>query len=330
VLGRIVGLAFTFLLAGAALHATALASGPARHQRPNVPIVGWYTDSSADLTHDPLAGYHKLGMSLVVAAASGNDEQNASFLARAASAGIHVLFEPSGSWIRDGDWTELRAFVERFRDAPALYGWYLFDEPDFNDLPAAQLAKAYRVVKSADGRHPVAVVFSLGACSFGDWLDRGYLKAFDLLMFDEYPFYRSMKGPMASLAGIREFQNATRGCVAAAHRFHKQGPIMVEQGFGNGVHDGPFTYRDPTYAEEKAMFQYAVRAGAPGILFFDDAQADHRMRVEVRSIVSTWRRGIPHRYRPLLPAPLVTASSPPSGPPDAPLRVCPGAAHCPA
>jgi hypothetical protein len=357
--GRILRLALALLLAAIVLHSTAWAAGhAARHaarvHRPNVPVLGWYTD----LTNNSLAAYHRNGMSLVVSG-GGDDAHIESFLNRAAKAGVRVLLLVNGAWTRDGDWTDLRAFIQRYRSSPALYGWYLFDEPDLNGLPAARLAAAYRVVKSVDGRHSIAAIFTTGNCDFGRQLNRGYLNGFDLLMFDDYPFYSFMRSHADSVAGIDEFHIATRDCVAAAHRFHKQGPIMVEQSFGNGFRDGPYMFRDPTYAEEKAMFVGAVKAGVPGILFFHDLYADRHMRAAVHSIVSSWYRTIPLRFRPRLPVPetvpppapsAASASSAhfahsshsehtantapsipvpaPTGPPDPPLFACPAAHAC--
>src|SRR5437588_6183151 len=101
--GRIVRFALILLLAGLIVHPTAWAAGAARHLRPNVPVLGWYTDTAADLASDPLAGYRNGGMSVVVAAATGDDTRDAAFLEHAAAAGVRVLFEPNATWVRNGD-----------------------------------------------------------------------------------------------------------------------------------------------------------------------------------------------------------------------------------
>jgi hypothetical protein len=357
--GRVLRVALALLFTAVLLQTTAWAARyTTRPYRPNVPTLGWYTDTTADMTNNNLATYRRSGMSLVVSDGAINTLTD-DFLNRALQAGVRVLLEPNNDLVRNGDWADLRAFIAHYRSSPAVYGWYLFDEPDLNGLPAARLAAAYRTVKSVDRHHPVAVIFTTGSCGFGRQLDRGYLKGFDLLMFDDYPFYSFMRSHADSMGGIREFQTATRDCVAAAHRFHKKGPIMVEQSFGNGVHDGPYMFRDPTYTEERAMFADAVKAGARGILFFHDLYADRHMRAAVHSIVSSWYRTIPRRFRPRLPVPeTVTplapsaASAPsahfahsshsehtvntapslpvpaPTGPPDPPLSACPTAHAC--
>jgi hypothetical protein len=300
----------TILSSGAAHALAAPSSHPARnHAHVNVPVLGWYTGGNSESNGTNLATYGQTGMNLVVAPNMNDDAALHTFLGRARNAGIRVLVAPNDGWVVDSNWTALAAFIREFKDDPTVYGWYLFDEPDFNNLPAPQLDRAYQVVKSVDRAHPVAVVFTLGQCRFGRHLDRRYLRGFDLLMCDDYPFYTFVRSHSQSLAAIREFQSTTRHCVYTARHFHKLGPIMVAQGFGNGVKDGPFMFRDPTFAEQKAMFHDAVAAGAKGILYFNDDQADKAVKASVRTIVTGWYRTLPSQYRPH-PVPAKPAPAP--------------------
>jgi hypothetical protein len=132
------------------------------------------------------------------------------------------------------------------------------------------------------------VVFALGGCRFGKGLSRRYLRGFDLLMFDDYPFYTFMRSRGASQAGIREFSSATRHCVNAARRYHKIGPLMVVQGFGHGVADGGLEWRDPSFYEESSVFRDAMKLGAKGILFYADGYADRAVSENVQRIVGRW------------------------------------------
>jgi hypothetical protein len=240
---------------------------------------------------DRLDGYAREGMTLVVRT-SGDGTQLDDFMARAQADGIRVLLQPNANW-QNGDFAALRAFVLRYRENPALYGWYLADEPDFTGLPPAPMVGAYNLIKSLDS-HPVAAVFTVGMCGLNDLYTR-YLKGFDLLMYDDYPFYTFTHGREGSREAVREVQITARNCVRSARYYHKLGPIMVLQGFGQGVKDGPFSYRDPTYAEEKAMFWNTVHARVKAILFWSDQFADRSVGLRVRRVVVEWRG--PHAVR---------------------------------
>jgi hypothetical protein len=146
------------------------------------------------------------------------------------------------------------------------------------------------------------VVFTAGMCGPHDAYTR-YLKGFDLLMYDDYPFYTFIRGRKAADAAINEVGTTAANCVSAAHRYHKLGPIMVLQGFGHGVKDGPFAYRDPAYLEERAMFWDTVQAGVPMIVFWDDGFTDRWVGISVRRVVQQWRGPQAIHLRPILAPP---------------------------
>jgi hypothetical protein len=277
-------IASLLLLIGLPPHSSAVAACQTER---DPAVLGWYIGGADEVRPTRLASYERTGMTLVVAPYAESNTLH-TFLDQAHRVGVGVLLAPNGNWIRTGDWPALAAFIGEFQDEPAVAGWYLFDEPDFNNLPATRLIQAYQLVQLLDPSHPIAVVFTLGQCRFGRHLDRRYLQAFDLLMCDDYPFYTFVRSHSQSLAAIREFQDTTRHAVYTARHFHKLGPIMVAQGFGNGVKDGPFWYRDPTYVEQRAMFHDALAAGAKGILYFNDEQADGTVKSDVHAIVSQW------------------------------------------
>ena len=281
----VLGLSAIFSLANLAGQSANAQHKPVEHvMRP--PTVGWYI-KSAD-SGSRLVRYAQHGMRLIVSY-GGSVDQVSALLQNAQAAGLSVLLMPNTSWMHGNDWSDLRRSILQFRDSPALYGWYLADEPEYVGLSPKRLAHAYRVIKSLD-RHPVAVVFTEGSCRFGARVSKAYLKGFDILMFDDYPFYGFMHSHRDSVNGIREFRRSTRNCVATAHRYHKRGPFMVMQGFGKGIKDGPFSYRDPTYYEEKTMFRVAIRNGAHGILFWSDQFADRTVTHNVSRIVGAWHR----------------------------------------
>jgi hypothetical protein len=198
---------------------------------------------------------------------------------------IRLLLQPDPAWIEQGKLDELQAFVRRYRDEPAVYGWYLFDEPDLNQLPPRKLRAAYRAIKALDS-HPVAVIFTTGQCLFGQGaIDPAYVAGFDLLMFDRYPFYTNLP----NVHPLQDELKIDANCVESARVNRKLGPIMVLQGFGKGQRDGPFTWRDPTYQETLCSFRIALAAGAAGVLFYSDRYADASVRHNVDRIIRMHR-----------------------------------------
>jgi hypothetical protein len=129
------------------------------------------------------------------------------------------------------------------------------------------------------------VVFMSGECRFGHrYIDPAFLQGFDILMFDRYPFY-------LNLTGFDPYADAHRvavNCVRSARDHEKSGPIMVLQGFGKGVKDGAFAYRDPTYQESLRNVQAVTSAGVRDILFWNDRNADHRVWTNIERIVTVW------------------------------------------
>jgi hypothetical protein len=244
--------------------------------------VGWYTNEKLSLQR--ISAYRRAGVTLLVTYYIG--EPYTSRWVQAAGANhIRLLLEPDPAWIEQDKLDELQAFVRRYRHEPAVYGWYLFDEPDLNQLPPPKLQAGYRAIKALDG-HPIAVVFTTGQCLFGQGaIDPAYLAGFDLLMFDRYPFYTNLP----DVHPLQDERKIDANCVQSARITHKLGPIMVLQGFGKGQKDGPFTWRDPTYQETLCSFRVALAAGALGVLFYSDQYADDSVRHNVDHIIRLHR-----------------------------------------
>lgn len=244
--------------------------------------TGWYTSATSS---EYLGDYQQAGMNLMVTSSVGKRRTH-RWLRNALGHGMRVLLEPDSAWIRQANRSQLAAFIRRYRHNPALFGWHLYDEPDFTGLPPEKLVAAYQRVKQLDPRHPVAVDFATGQCRFGPGaIDPRYLPGFDLFIFDRYPFYTNLPGvdPLQDIAAI-----ATT-CMRTARTYHKLGPILVLQGFGNGTRDGPFVWRDPKYQETLCSVRLVAHAGALGVLFWTDQHADAAVRRNTDTVVHQWR-----------------------------------------
>jgi hypothetical protein len=247
-------------------------------------LVGWYT--SAALSPERLGPYAREGVNLVLPYFSG-EGRTATWVRAAEKERVPLLLQPDWRWVAHGKLRRLANFVRRYRDSAALYGWYLYDEPEVNNLPPARLVAAYRLIKSLDS-HPVAVVFGTEQCRFGlGGLDRGYLAAFDLLMYDYYPFYTTIP----ALRSWKAAGTADNECAQSAREHHKQGPILVLQAFGQGWRDGPFQWRDPSLGETRCLFALAQQSGAQGVLFWSDEHADAAVAHNTNGVIAAWHDG---------------------------------------
>ena len=74
----------------------------------------------------------------------------------------------------------ITAQVNRYKNHPALFAWYLADEPDGEGIPLEWLQPKYDLIKELDVNHPVSMVFCAGGA-------KDYLSALDMIMVDIYP-----------------------------------------------------------------------------------------------------------------------------------------------
>jgi Carbohydrate family 9 binding domain-like len=149
------------------------------------------------------------------------------------------------------DFDAIRAVVSLRKTEPALFAWYLADEPEgYGDTPDV-LREAYKIIKSIDPHHPVVVLTNAPGM-----LHR-YEGCADIIIADPYPV------PAHPLTMVAEW---TDTCVAAA-KAHSQAPWMTPQGFGwsdIGASDAP----SPTREELTNMLYTCFIHGAKGILWW--------------------------------------------------------------
>ena len=138
----------------------------------------------------------------------------------------------------------LTKIINTFKDHPALFSWYLADEPDGQNIPLSLLQPKYDMIKSLDPHHDVSMVF----CGGGEL---NYLSAYDIVMVDPYPVPNSPVAPtiMASME---------------LSRLANKSIILVPQSFGGG--EG--WARTPTAVEERLMTYLGLIHGATGIQYF--------------------------------------------------------------
>ncbi|MFQ6066852.1 MAG: FlgD immunoglobulin-like domain containing protein [bacterium] len=84
------------------------------------------------------------------------------------------------------DRAEIERQVYKWKSHPAIYSWYILDEPASNRIPKASQEEFYNLVKSLDTR-PVSIAVR-GSNSEEKWQSYFTEKAFDLLFFTMYPY----------------------------------------------------------------------------------------------------------------------------------------------
>ncbi len=234
-------------------------------------LIGWWTDIN-DI--GKLADYANDGSKLVL----GNDGgwytspskryviQN--FLDEAQNQGIQVIVSLTiaSDTPYDMSSSEFTDVINAFKNHPALYGWYLADEPELHPNSHYYLDQDpgyYHLCKTADPNHPVFIVHSGYAKS-------AFVDVADLVGSDFYP---SDMGPPTELnTFVLMSYDVWSDGLQFTEQFNKDGFVAVAQGFGKQSHIS--AYRDLTYSEYRYHVFTAVVQGVEKILFWYDAWAN--------------------------------------------------------
>jgi len=144
------------------------------------------------------------------------------------------------------------------RDMPALYGYYIVDEPGIHGVIPENLAIAKQAFEKADPNHPSFSCFAL----LGKM--QTYFSAMDpeVLLTDMYPLYNVITTPEMFIDGwhIDGFLNHLETARAIAGTK----PVwLVAQAFANSLQ-----WRMPIFEEISAMVYLALNRGASGIIYF--------------------------------------------------------------
>lgn len=226
--------------------------------------LGWY-DSIHNPGNIPLiraAGFDFVMPYIGTAA----DPPILPYLEKAERAGLSVYLEIPRALAIDPD-AGLAAYALAHAQAPALAGWYLYDEPEWKALarPAA-LERAYASLGGIDPPKPVVLVFMFSA--FASW----YRNAMDSFWFDFYPVAKGQK-EFSAFSGGRYTRKVLRAASEAA-RLGK--PLtLVLQGFGEDPAGKPqFGRRLPTPAETRYMFYASLFARPESIVYWAYYRSD--------------------------------------------------------
>lgn len=182
-----------------------------------------------------------------------------------------IIDDPRCLW--NGASTEPEAYRARFTEMleqfgrhPAVYGYYVGDEPDASQMAdaiaAVQIQKELMPEKEAfinfypywDGNEKL-----LGGASFDEWID-DFVKKTDLSQIS-YDCYSQMNPPDATESGIHEYFKSLNYYMAAAKRNHI--PLWV-----SNLSVGHFRYRCPNEDDFRWQLNTSVASGAKCVWWF--------------------------------------------------------------
>jgi len=233
-------------------------------------------------------------------ARAGDDAQLTSDLAlwkeyldHAQSKGVKVIAHISSGWLYamgDEENSPLskvfEKWVKEIAGHPALLGYQLFDEPEyqFSGKTEEDARKRRTLIGAMEGahnairrwdpneRHTVQAVFNLvphEGHTPQDW--RAFLPALDTFQVDRYPINRQFpyfphgKGTVGEWGALRCAWQISHAVAAIEMTSHRN-PVTVLQGVGKNYNEGGYHWRDPLYEETRYMAYSSLTAGAWGVL----------------------------------------------------------------
>jgi hypothetical protein len=181
---------------------------------------------------------------------------DAAHLDAAQAAGLKVLASPGTTAGPKFEADRARDSVRRFDRHPALWAWYLIDEPDMHGVSPEAVRDAHRFLKNLGVTKPTSLVLYQGASA----LD--YANIADITMIDRYPI------PWLPLANFPQHLRMTRLALGP-----KKPMIAVIQAFDWNAYRKLLPGRDqdlrpPTFEELRCMTFCALARQASGIFYF--------------------------------------------------------------
>jgi hypothetical protein len=175
--------------------------------------------------------------------------------------GLKILASPGTSAGEQFNAQSARAAVLSFDRHPALWAWYLVDEPDLHGISPQAVRNAHQFIKGLGSTKPTALAICQGSAALQ------YANIADLLMIDRYPI------PWLPLANFPQHVRMARLGLGPNKPL-----IAVIQAFDWTVYPdllpGRANLRAPTYAELRCMAYCALVRQANGLFYwcYDDGK----------------------------------------------------------
>lgn len=166
------------------------------------------------------------------------------------------------------NYAKTRDIISKSDRHPALWSWFLADEPEMNGISPERVQQAHRFVKKCRARKPTSVVIFRGDAVWD------YSDISDVVFCDRYPI------PWMPISDFRNHLRMIRYAIGPEKPLY-----AVIQAFDweyyrymLGPKVGPL--RSPTCAEMRCMVYIALTQGVDGILFYsyDDGPGKWQMQ----------------------------------------------------
>ncbi|QDU71466.1 glycoside hydrolase 5 family protein [Mucisphaera calidilacus] len=194
-------------------------------------------------------------------------EQARAYLRRAHELGLGVAMSIPRPAVVDADEAFVARWVSELSDEPALWFWYLYDEPKPQHVPVTSISKTYKTIKRMDPNHPVVLVCHLEETNavyhpFTDamWPDRYPITATGREMVTTTPVYsdiqrvRQLIGPDQPIAPVLQLHDNR-----SIPWLRKSNPELAMPSDAD---------HRPTADEVRAMGHLALVGGARGFSYY--------------------------------------------------------------
>ncbi len=244
------------------------------------------------------AGYNLIHT--YVARYSARDGKLNDWLDECARQGLQVIMSPypgeTGFWGYNGkpeftgnDVAGIIEYVERYRDHPALFGWYMCDEPRGAQW-RGELARIADIVRATDPYHPTIALDNSANGVIGLAQDR----TGDIVWVDPYPGF-GVDGPHVPMNKVFI---AVDDIHAGIGRDARTPVWIAPQAFSYGNFSKEETSeRAPTYLEARTMTYMALVGGVDGIVYYAWAYAKQFPELRVGFL-----KGLSQEMKALMPA----------------------------
>ena len=188
-----------------------------------------------------------------------DEKRTKDFLDLAEKNGLKVMVNLMGRiWVKKTNGAdELRKFIRKFKNHPAVGFWYLYDEPKAKNLAA--LRKLYSMLKQESPLIPVALVTP--------WIEewKSFQEVYDILMVDLYPV-KDKKFPNSPVNLLTKFTNEAialgKPVIAVPQMFNWK--IYPNQVKGYDIKK----LRYPNAIEIRYWNYYTLAAGGRGLFYY--------------------------------------------------------------
>ena len=195
-----------------------------------------------------------------------------AFLDAAQEHGLKVLASPGTHAGQHFNQSKVRSKVLAFDSHPALWSWYIIDEPDLNLVSPAEVRAANEFYKLSGAQKPTSVVLFYGSssASFGDIPDQ--------ILVDRYP---------VAWMPISNFGQHVRDARLGTPKITPVTAIVQAFDWSRYYElvPGETDLREPTYEEIRNMTFDAITLGSRGIFYF----AFHTSKWNIQEYPETWK-----------------------------------------